>query len=193
MLCTTHLAICPHSTSPLIVHQGSLHTLHVSRHAYTNSGSNMYPSHAANNTHSKLDSCALVAELILSPVAASVTDCQDVSCGVEFTMWLCDGKVFSAGLPQHGQLGHNTDHEYNAKDCKSQLEWNTSSCMPRLTRPLTAWCHHERRCVNKLLNELSGTHLEYTERVKHAAPCQQQPIHCPLASCCFHAQHSTGL
>lgn len=33
-------------------------------------------------------------------------------------MWLCDGKVFSAGLPQYGQLGHNTDHEYNAKDCK---------------------------------------------------------------------------
>lgn len=33
-------------------------------------------------------------------------------------MWLCHGKVFSAGLPQYGQLGHNTDHEYNAKDCK---------------------------------------------------------------------------
>ena len=58
------------------------------------------------------------AELILSPVAASVSDCNDVACGVEFTMWLCDGKVFSAGLPQYGQLGHNTDHEYNAKDCK---------------------------------------------------------------------------
>ena len=58
------------------------------------------------------------AELIQSPVLASVSNCDDVSCGVEFTMWLCDGKVFSAGLPQYGQLGHNTDHEYNAKDCK---------------------------------------------------------------------------
>ncbi len=58
------------------------------------------------------------AELIQSPVLASVSNCSDVSCGVEFTMWLCHGKLFSAGLPQYGQLGHNTDHEYNAKDCE---------------------------------------------------------------------------
>ena len=60
-------------------------------------------------------------ELIQSPALASVSDCDDVSCGNEFTMWLCHGKVFSAGLPQYGQLGHNTDHEYNAKDCKLPL------------------------------------------------------------------------
>ena len=56
--------------------------------------------------------------MIQAPAVASVSNCDDVSCGVEFTMWLCQGKVFSAGLPQYGQLGHNTDNEYNAKDCK---------------------------------------------------------------------------
>ncbi|KAL3142373.1 hypothetical protein ABBQ38_002709 [Trebouxia sp. C0009 RCD-2024] len=60
-------------------------------------------------------------ELIQSPALASVSSCTDVSCGNEFTMWLCEGKVFSAGLPQYGQLGHNTDHEYNAKDSSVKL------------------------------------------------------------------------
>lgn len=32
-------------------------------------------------------------------------------------MWLCEGKLHSAGLPQYGQLGHGSDGEYNAKDC----------------------------------------------------------------------------
>ncbi len=70
------------------------------------------------------------AELIQSPVLASVSNCDDVSCGVEFTMWLCDGKVFSAGLLQYGQLGHNTDHEYNAKDCKHPLTCKLQRQMP---------------------------------------------------------------
>ena len=74
------------------------------------------------------------AELIQSPVLASVSNCDDVSCGVEFTMWLCDGKVFSAGLPQYGQLGHNTDHEYNAKDCEHpltcRLQWHMPVMLP---------------------------------------------------------------
>jgi Regulator of chromosome condensation (RCC1) repeat len=60
----------------------------------------------------------LLAELELSPVKALVEGCTAVSCGIDFTMWLCDGKVFSAGCPQYGQLGHGTDNEYNAKACK---------------------------------------------------------------------------
>ena len=41
-----------------------------------------------------------------------------MACGAEFTMWLTrEGRLLSAGCPQHGQLGHGTDHEYNAKDC----------------------------------------------------------------------------
>lgn len=27
-------------------------------------------------------------------------------------------KVYTAGNPQYGQLGHNDDHMYNAKDCE---------------------------------------------------------------------------
>ena len=59
------------------------------------------------------------AELIKSPVEVQkISDCTAVACGAEFTMWLCDGKLWSAGGSQYGQLGHGTDHEYNAKDCK---------------------------------------------------------------------------
>ena len=55
-------------------------------------------------------------------------------------MWLCDGKVFSAGLPQYGQLGHNTDHEYNAKDCKHPLtrkpQWHMPVMLPIVSSDL---------------------------------------------------------
>ena len=71
--------------------------------------------------HACNSSISCYAELIQAPVQASVSDCDSVSCGVEFTMWLCQGKLFSAGLPQYGQLGHGTDHEYNAKECELAL------------------------------------------------------------------------
>lgn len=61
----------------------------------------------------------LVAELLLEPKKAKqIESCTDIACGAEFTMWLCAGRLYSAGLPQYGQLGHGTDHEYNAKDCE---------------------------------------------------------------------------
>ena len=50
-----------------------------------------------------------------------ISDCTAVACGAEFSMWLCKGKLWSAGGSQYGQLGHGTDHEYNAKDCKPFL------------------------------------------------------------------------
>ncbi len=60
------------------------------------------------------------SELLREPKKAKeIQNCTDVACGAEFTMWLCDGRLYSAGLPQYGQLGHGTDHEYNAKDCES--------------------------------------------------------------------------
>ena len=43
-----------------------------------------------------------------------VSKCNKVACGADFTMWLCDGKLWSAGCPQYGQLGHGTDNSYNA-------------------------------------------------------------------------------
>lgn len=60
-------------------------------------------------------------ELLKSPVKALVSECTSVACGAEFTLWLCEGKLYSAGSPQYGQLGHGTDHEYNAKDSSVKI------------------------------------------------------------------------
>ena len=50
----------------------------------------------------------------LTPVKALVTNGKSASCGAEFTAVVTrDGEVFTYGLPQYGQLGHGTDHEYN--------------------------------------------------------------------------------
>lgn len=50
----------------------------------------------------------------LTPVKALVANGASVSCGADFTAVLTrDGEVFTYGLPQYGQLGHGTDHEYN--------------------------------------------------------------------------------
>lgn len=54
-----------------------------------------------------------------APVQAQVQNASQVGCGVDFTVWLCKGQLYSAGNPQYGQLGHGTDHEYNAKDCEA--------------------------------------------------------------------------
>ena len=51
-----------------------------------------------------------------APVQAQVQNASQVSCGVDFTVWLCKGQLYSAGNPQYGQLGHGTDHEHNTKD-----------------------------------------------------------------------------
>lgn len=48
------------------------------------------------------------------PAQSLVSKCSKVGCGVDFTMWLCEGKLWSAGCPQYGQLGHGTDNSYNA-------------------------------------------------------------------------------
>lgn len=38
--------------------------------------------------------------------------CTAVSAGSDFSMWLCSGgKLWSAGNPQYGVLGHGEDHE----------------------------------------------------------------------------------
>jgi alpha-tubulin suppressor-like RCC1 family protein len=61
----------------------------------------------------------------LAPVQCSVSACTAVSCGAEFTMWICgdDGRLLSAGLPQYGQLGHGTDGEYNMATSSVKLAY----------------------------------------------------------------------
>ncbi|CAK0738461.1 hypothetical protein CVIRNUC_001046 [Coccomyxa viridis] len=61
-------------------------------------------------------------ELLKAPVEVQkISDCTAVACGAEFSIWLCDGKMWSAGGSQYGQLGHGTDHEYNAKDSSVKI------------------------------------------------------------------------
>lgn len=86
---------------------------------------NIVVHHGCDSVHALLLVCPLhpVADLQLSPVKALVSDIKSVSCGVDFTVWLTNkGEVFSAGNPQYGQLGHGTDHMYNAKDSKYLAE-----------------------------------------------------------------------
>lgn len=61
------------------------------------------------------------AELVTKPAKAVIVSASKVAAGVDFTVWLCNGRVFSAGNPQFGQLGHGTDHEYNASDSSVKI------------------------------------------------------------------------
>jgi len=60
-------------------------------------------------------------DMLLTPQKSLVSKTSTVACGAEFTMWLCDGKLWSAGLPQYGQLGHGTDNQYNASDSSIKM------------------------------------------------------------------------
>lgn len=61
-------------------------------------------------------------EMILTPTrTATPLKCTKVSCGGEFTMWLCSGQLYSAGLPQYGQLGHGSDNCYNSSDSSIKM------------------------------------------------------------------------
>ena len=50
-----------------------------------------------------------------------ISDCSKVSCGGEFTMWLCNGKLYAAGSPQSGMLGDGSDHSCNVKDSSIKI------------------------------------------------------------------------
>jgi alpha-tubulin suppressor-like RCC1 family protein len=69
----------------------------------------------------------------LTPVrCVGVSAASAVSCGAEFTAWICggDGSVYTAGLPQFGQLGHGTDHEYNMAASSVKIAYDPQP-MPR--------------------------------------------------------------
>ena len=60
-----------------------------------------------------------------TPVQTQVANATAVACGGEFTMWIAgeNGALYSAGLPQYGQLGHGSDHEYNMKEGSVKLAY----------------------------------------------------------------------
>ena len=67
----------------------------------------------------------------IDPVFGKVVD---VACGADFTLWLTDtGKVLSAGYPQHGVLGHGTDHEHNTSASKIKIAYEAQP-VPRVIR-----------------------------------------------------------
>lgn len=43
-------------------------------------------------------------DVSLVPVKSAISNCQRAAAGAEFSMWLCNGALFSAGLPQYGQV-----------------------------------------------------------------------------------------
>lgn len=57
----------------------------------------------------------------MKPAKSVIVSASKVAAGIDFTVWLCNGRVFSAGNPQFGQLGHGTDHEYNASDSSVKI------------------------------------------------------------------------
>lgn len=60
-------------------------------------------------------------DVLATPQKAMVEKTSAVACGAEFSMWLCDGELYSAGLPQYGQLGHGSDHQYNAAESSVKM------------------------------------------------------------------------
>ncbi|KXZ45514.1 hypothetical protein GPECTOR_53g100 [Gonium pectorale] len=60
-------------------------------------------------------------DIVLTPTRCIIENCTQVACGIDFTMWLCDGRVMTAGHGQHGVLGDGVDHSYNAKDSSIQI------------------------------------------------------------------------
>ncbi|KAL6766701.1 hypothetical protein ACKKBG_A37020 [Auxenochlorella protothecoides x Auxenochlorella symbiontica] len=80
------------------------------------------------NTYGQLGSGAPAKKLAkgaedmhLAPVKVVVGKVSAVGVGAEFSVWLSEGKLYSAGLPQYGQLGHGTDGSYNAADSSVKI------------------------------------------------------------------------
>jgi len=90
------------------------------------------------NKHGQLGLGNLKNEFVLTPSpCAVITDCTDVKCGAEFSMWLCQGgSLYSAGLPEKGVLGHGTDHAYNSSDAKIKIVYEPQPTPARILGPL---------------------------------------------------------
>lgn len=67
--------------------------------------------------------------LVLKPQKIKFEDKKviKVACGAEFSMLLTDsGHVYSFGLPEYGQLGHNNDGKYFITSTKMSFEFQTT-------------------------------------------------------------------
>jgi alpha-tubulin suppressor-like RCC1 family protein len=93
-------------------------------------------------------------ELKKAPVLCTVPKCDKVACGAEFTMFLCDGELFSCGLPQYGQLGNGTTGEYNTSASSIKMAFSPHPLAKRILGPLTSQkvvnvaCGHNHTCCS---------------------------------------------
>lgn len=72
---------------------------------------------------------------IRTPIQALVSNCSRAVCGSDFTVWLCDGKLFACGCPQYGVLGDGSNHEYNANDSSVKMKFDPEPT-PKLVKAL---------------------------------------------------------
>ncbi len=106
------------------------------------------------------------ADLQLTPSKCLVEKCSGVAAGTEFSMWLCDGQLWAAGMPQYGMLGDGDDHEYNAKDCG----WPDAVCAAccvvqdvvqvQLVQVHRVWCCSALGSCSALVVLCSTTHVQ---------------------------------
>ncbi|MCO5595508.1 hypothetical protein L7F22_049553 [Adiantum nelumboides] len=76
------------------------------------------------NKHGQLGSGSIKNEIESAPVKCLVSKATHVACGSEFSVWLSSipgATILTAGLPQYGQLGHGTDHQYNSKESSVKM------------------------------------------------------------------------
>jgi len=62
-----------------------------------------------------------VEEVITATQVLRVAGATRVACGADFTMWLCDGKLWAAGDPANGHLGGGDDFGVNVKDSSIKI------------------------------------------------------------------------
>jgi len=72
---------------------------------------------------------------VLRPMQAMVSECSKAVCGSDFTIWLCDGKLFACGCPQYGVLGDGSNHEYNANESSVKMKFDPEPT-PKLIKAL---------------------------------------------------------
>eukprot|EP00201_Polytomella_parva_P011934 CAMPEP_0175059402 /NCGR_PEP_ID=MMETSP0052_2-20121109/12413_1 /TAXON_ID=51329 ORGANISM="Polytomella parva, Strain SAG 63-3" /NCGR_SAMPLE_ID=MMETSP0052_2 /ASSEMBLY_ACC=CAM_ASM_000194 /LENGTH=477 /DNA_ID=CAMNT_0016324949 /DNA_START=27 /DNA_END=1457 /DNA_ORIENTATION=- len=96
------------------------------------------------NTHGQCGTGSVKAkgrgaeDLLLTPTRCLVPGAvTQVACGVDFSLWLCDQKVYAAGCGQYGVLGDGSDHSYNAKDSSIQIVFEAVST-PKLVQHIAS-------------------------------------------------------
>lgn len=83
------------------------------------------------NKHGQLGSGSLKNEIESSPIRCLVSEVRNAACGADFSVWLTStegASILTAGLPQYGQLGHGTNHEYNTRNSSVLLAYEAQPC-----------------------------------------------------------------